>query len=74
MGDEVQEEVAVDRFDRFCNEEVYKFTWVPQTCYITGKKIWLKRGLRRSATWGPKGTTEHRWYDKDEYLVWKLSH
>lgn len=53
----------------------YKFAWTPQTCDISGKRIWLKYGYRltRMIT-GPGDTLfEYRWHDKMEHIVWKLT-
>ena len=52
----------------------YKFTWFPQKCYISGKKLWLQNAYRRTAMWTGPGTPviEHRWYDKDEFLIARI--
>lgn len=53
----------------------YKFSWSPQTCDISGKRIWLKYGYRltRMIT-GPGDTLfEYRWHDKFEHIIWKLT-
>lgn len=52
----------------------YKFAWLPQTCNLSGKRIWLKKGYRltRMIT-GPGDTLfDYRWHDKDEHIIWKL--
>jgi hypothetical protein len=51
-----------------------KFAWLPQTCNITGKRIWLKFGYRLTAMWTGPGDPlfEHRWHDKLEHIIWKL--
>lgn len=51
-----------------------KFAWLPKTCYISGKRIWLKRGYRmtRMITGPGDPIFEHRWHDKMEHIIWKL--
>lgn len=51
-----------------------KFAWLPQTCNITGKRIWLKFGYRLTAMWTGPGEPiyEHKWHDKLEHIIWKL--
>ena len=52
-----------------------KFTLIPRRCYATKRIIWLKSAYRITAGY-PVGFAdwlyEHRWYDKDEYLIARL--
>lgn len=61
-------------YDRTIGTEL-KFAWLPQTCDISGKHIWLKFGYRLTRMiLGPGDTIfEYRWHDKNEHLIWKLT-
>lgn len=61
-------------YDRMIGSEL-KFAWLPQTCHLSGKRIWLKRGylLIRMITGPGDPIFEYRWHDKHEHLIWKLS-
>lgn len=66
--------MAYDSFyDKSLGAEL-KFAWLPQTCNITGKRIWLKFGYRLTAMWTGPGEPiyEHKWHDKLEHIIWKL--
>lgn len=66
--------MAYDSFyDKSLGAEL-KFAWLPQTCNITGKRIWLKFGYRLTAMWIGPGEPfyEHKWHDKLEHIIWKL--
>ena len=66
--------MAYDSFyDKSLGAEL-KFAWLPQTCNITGKHIWLKFGYRLTAMWTGPGEPifEHKWHDKLEHIIWKL--
>jgi hypothetical protein len=63
-----------DPFKRRCIGTEYKFTWFPQTCHITGKKLWLKNAYRQTAMITGPGESifDYRWYQKDAFLVARL--
>jgi len=63
-----------DHFERHSIGTEIKFTYLPKRCYITGKWLWLKKAVRKVALWTGPGDSifEYRWYDKDEYLFYKL--
>ena len=65
---------AYDPFTHRCIGTEYKFTWLPQTCHLTGKKLWLKNAYRQTAMITGPGDSifEYRWYDKHEFLVARL--
>jgi hypothetical protein len=65
---------SYDPFKHRCIGTEYKFTWYPQTCHITGKRLWLKKAYRQTGMiMGPGDALfEYRWYDKDEFLVARL--
>ena len=60
-------------YDRTIGTEL-KFAWLPQTCDISGKRIWLKFGYRLTRMiLGPGDTiVEYRWHNKHEHIIWKL--
>ena len=51
-----------------------KFAWFPETCYISGKRIWLKYGYRMTRIIiGPgESLFEYRWHDKNAHIIWLL--
>jgi len=66
-------------FKRCIKGRKLKFTLLPRRCYITKRIIWLEfaycltAGYRARAHFGDSiYVYEHRWYDKDEYLVARL--
>jgi len=63
-----------DAFYRWSLGAELKFAWLPQTCYISKKRIWLKYGYRMTRLITGPGDTifEHRWHDKLEHIIWKL--
>jgi hypothetical protein len=65
---------ADDSFYRWSLGAEYKFAWLPERCYLTGKRIWLKKGYRITRMYTGPGTPvfEHRWHDKNEHIIWKL--
>ena len=69
--DQVQ---SYDYFYDKCLGAELKFAWLPETCHITGKTIWLKYGYRmtRMITGPGDPIFEHRWHDKIEHIIWKL--
>ncbi len=52
-----------------------KFAFLPKTCAISGKRIWLKYGYELTAMWSGPGNAvfEERWHDKQEHIIWKLT-
>ena len=51
-----------------------KFTLIPRRCYITKRILWLENAYCLTAMYTGPGTPvyDHRWYDKDEYLIARL--
>lgn len=51
-----------------------KFALFPRRCYITKRRIWLEYAYCVTAMF--RGADifnyEHRWYNKDEYLIARL--
>ena len=70
--DQVQ---TYDYFYDKCLGGQLKFAWLPKTCHISGKRIWLKYGYKMTAMWtGPDDPVfEHRWHDKNTHIIWKLT-
>ena len=60
-------------YDKLIGTEL-KFAWLPQTCDISDKSIWLKFGYRMTRMITGPGTPvfEHRWHDKNTHIIWKL--
>jgi len=52
-----------------------KFVWLPETCNISGKRIWLEYAYKLTAMWTGPGDPifEHRWHDKNTHIIWKLT-
>ena len=52
----------------------YKFAWLPETCYLTGNQIWLKKAYRmtRIITGPGESILEYRWHDKNAHIIWLL--
>ena len=71
---EDSEPQTYDPFKRRCIGTEYKFTLLPQTCHLTGKRLWLKNAYRQTAMIVGPGDTifEYRWYDKNEFLIARL--
>lgn len=61
-------------YDKLIGTEL-KFAWLPQTCDISGKRIWLKKGYRMTRMITGPGTPifEYRWHDKNTHIIWKLT-
>ena len=62
-------------YDRMMIGAQLKFAWLPKTCHISGKRIWLKKAYRmtRMIT-GPGDTVfEYRWHDKNAHIIWQLT-
>ena len=51
-----------------------KFVWIPKTCYVSGKLIWLEYAYKETALWTGPGEPllEYRWYTKHEYIIARL--
>ena len=51
-----------------------KFAWLPETCYLTGNRIWLKKAYRmtRIITGPGESILEYRWHDKNTHIMWLL--
>ena len=71
---EDSEPQTYDPFNRRCIGTEYKFALIPQRCYITGKRLWLKNAYKQTAMIAGPGEPlfEYRWYDKDEFLVARI--
>jgi hypothetical protein len=52
----------------------YKFAWLPETCNLSGKRIWLKWAYRLTSIYaGPTEVRlEHIWHDKNTHIMWLL--
>lgn len=63
-----------DYFDRHSIGTQYKFILWPRRCHISGKFIWLKYAYVKTAMYTGPGEPifEHRFYDKQEFLVNRL--
>jgi hypothetical protein len=61
-------------YDKIIGTEL-KFAWLPKTCDISGKRIWLKKGYRmtRIITGPGESIFEYRWHDKNTHIMWKLT-
>jgi hypothetical protein len=59
--------------NRFLGVEL-KFAWLPKTCYLSGKLIWLTKGYRITKIYGGPGDAifEYRWHDKNTHIMWLL--
>jgi len=51
-----------------------KFVWIPKTCYVSSKLIWLEYAYKETAMYtGPDSPAfEYRWYTKHEYIIARL--
>ena len=60
-------------YERMIGTEL-KFAWLPETCSLTSKRIWLEYGYRMTRIIiGPgESIFEYRWHDKIEHIIWKL--
>ena len=62
-------------FNKCIKGRQLKFTLLPRRCHITKRIMWLESAYRITAGYRLGDTDwlyEHRWYDKDEYLIAKL--
>ena len=52
----------------------FKFAWLPETCYLTGNRIWLKKAYRmtRIITGPGESIFEHKWHSKNAHIMWLL--
>lgn len=71
---EESEPQTYDPFKNRCIGTEYKFVWIPEKCYITGKKLWFKNAYKQTAMWTGSGDPmfEYRWYDRDEFLIARI--
>lgn len=62
---------SYDYFKSFVVDRQLKFTLIPRRCCMTGRRIWLEKAYCVTAMYTGPGSPayEHRWYNKDEYLV-----
>ena len=63
-----------DAFKYRCIGTELKFILFPRKCYITGKALWLEKAYKQTAMYTGPGDPvfEHRWYDKNEFIKYKL--
>lgn len=61
-----------NRLDRFHWYE--KFALFPKTCSVTGKRIWLKKGMKgvRVITGPGEPVFVYRWMDSKQFLIERL--
>ena len=62
-------------FNRFVVGRQLKFTLLPRRCYISKRIMWLENVYCITAgyqTGFADWLFEHRWYDKNEYIVARL--
>lgn len=61
-------------FKRNCIGTELIFLLWPERCYMTGKWLWLKKAYKQTAMYTGPGDPvfEHRYYDKDEFLIAKM--
>lgn len=58
-------------FWRHCIGKELLFSVWPRRCFYTDKSLWLRRAYRVTSMWTGPGEPafEHRWIDKNEYLI-----
>ena len=67
-----------ESYDSFYSKKMIgtelKFAWLPETCALTGKRIWLKKAYRmtRIITGPGESIFEYRWHDKNTHIMWLL--
>ena len=61
-------------FYRNCVGWQLRFVWWPNTCHLTGRRLWLEYAyLGTSVLSGPgEPIVDHRWHDKNEHLIFKI--
>ena len=61
-------------YDRMMIGAELTFAWLPKTCHISGKRIWLKYGYRLTRMISGPGDTlfQYRWHDKNAHIIWML--
>lgn len=61
-----------DRFYQFHWFE--KFAWFPKRCEVSGKRIWLKKGMLgvRMITGPGEPVFIYEWLDRKQFLIEKL--
>ena len=63
-----------DGFKTHCIGTEYKYSIWPRRCHISGKWILFEHAFKQTAMWTGPGDPifEHRWYNKDIFLVNRL--
>jgi len=58
---------------------IKEFAWLPHRCMLTKKIIWLKDAYKGTALYSVHNsvhdaviTSEYRWHDYDEHIIWEL--
>lgn len=62
-------------FKQYIKGREFKFTLYPRRCYITKRIMWLEYAYCVTAMYRTDDINfsyEHRWYNKDEYLIARL--
>lgn len=51
-----------------------KFCWIPRTCFLTGKRIWVRHCYAGSRVITGPGEPVHDEYyvDRDAFIIWQL--
>lgn len=66
------DEVSNYHFKKCIVGRQLKFTLLPRRCYMTNRIMWLEKAYCVTAGYRAGDNHfvyEHRWYDKNEYLV-----
>lgn len=65
---------SYDYFKDRCLGTQLKFTFMPKKCYITGRTLMFEYAYVQTAMWTGPGDDlfEHRWYDKNEFLIARI--
>jgi hypothetical protein len=66
--------INYDAFPRHKISTQLKFCLWPRRCYISGKRLWLKKAYKETAMWTGPGDPvyESRWYDRYEFIMLTL--
>jgi len=68
--------MGVSMYDPFkdkCVGTQLEFTFLPKKCYITGRTLMFEYAYKQTAMWTNNEIVfEHRYYDKNEFLIAKL--
>jgi hypothetical protein len=51
-----------------------KWCWWPRSCSESGRLLWFTFAYRATRMWTGPGTPvfEHRWYDRNEFIILRL--